>query len=247
VLALKILADGQDIFDYGFHFVIYLFPIEISINAPQIQESYSRRMAMRRRDFLALAAGSGAAAVSGQRLVVSVQVMFDRGAHGGRGLQDREVSRFAALQDEARREYATSGIDFELHTLEGAFLRQQGYSAIPDKFLTPGMINLFVTDSLGYDIDKDRTGGCSIGPRAPDRRSGGHPFYITFLGLHDAHDTTLPHEYAHHFTLDTRRSTGVAGNFWADLRNDYWLWRQRHGAAIPEFRRCAGSPWARFR
>ncbi len=27
---------------------------------------------------------------------------------------------------------------------------------------SPIMINLFVTDRLGYDIDRDRTGGCSI-------------------------------------------------------------------------------------
>jgi hypothetical protein len=102
-----------------------------------------------------------------------------------------------------------------------------------------------VTDALGYDIDRDRTGGCSMGPRPPNRRSGGDPFYKTFLGLRDAHTTTLPHEYAHHFTLDTQRRPTAAGNLWADLRNDYWLWLQRRGMRIMEFRACANAEWAR--
>jgi len=179
--------------------------------------------------------------------MVTVQVLFDRGAHSGRGLTDREIAKFKAYQEKARREYATSGIHFDVHVLEGgAYLREQGYSEIPDKFLTPAMINLFVTETLGYDIDRDRTGGCSMGPRPPSRRSGGDPSYKTFLGLREARDTTLPHEYAHHFTLDTRHRPTAAGNLWADLRNDYWLWRQRHGTPIAEFRECAGLPWARY-
>ena len=59
--------------------------------------------------------------------------------------------------------------------LEGAYVRQQGYSEIPAKFLARGVINLFVTDTLGYDIDRDRTGGGSMGPIPPSRRSGGDP------------------------------------------------------------------------
>ncbi len=187
-----------------------------------------------------------ASAGSLRPLIVAVQVMFDRGAHSGRGLSDREIAAFQAYQEKARREFAVSGIHFDLHTLDGAWLRQQGYSEIPDKFLSATMINLFVTDSLGYDIDRDRTGGCSEGPRPMSRRSGGDPSYKTFLGLHDARDTTLPHEYAHHFTLDTHHRPSAAGNLWSDLRNDYWLWRQRHGAPVAEFRACAGLPWARY-
>jgi hypothetical protein len=130
--------------------------------------------------------------------------------------------------------------------VEGAFLRTQGYSEIPEKFLARKTINLFVTDALGYDIDKDRTGGCSTEPRPRGPRSAPDPFYKTFLGLRDAHDTTLAHEYAHHFTLDTRRNPTMTGNLWADLRNDFWLWRQRQGAPILQFRACANSDWARF-
>ena len=110
---------------------------------------------------------------------------------------------------------------------EGAYLRQQGYSEIPEKFLTLKAINLFVTESLGYDIDKDRTGGCSIGPRPRRPGFSPDPFYKIFLGLNDTGEKVLPHEYAHHFTLDTRRQPTVMRNSWADLRNDYWLWRQR--------------------
>ena len=179
-------------------------------------------------------------------LIIAVQVMFDKGANSGKGLHEDERSKFERLQERARREYATSGIHFDLRVLEGAYLRQQGYSEIPDKFLARKTINLFVTGSLGYDIDRDRTGGCSMGPRPLSRRSGGDPFYRTFLGLREAGDNTLAHEYAHHFTLDTqRRPTGLR-NVWADLRNNYWLWLQRHGMPILEFRACAGSPWARF-
>jgi hypothetical protein len=180
-------------------------------------------------------------------IIVSVQAMFDQGAHSGRGLTDREVSLFNSWQETARRNYAVSGIRFDVHVLQGAYMRAQGYSEVPEKFLVRNMINLFVTDTLGYDVDKDRTGGVSIGPRALSRWSGGDPFYKTFLGLRDARETTLEHEYAHHFTLDTRNNTSEAGNFWADLRNDYWLWRQRHGAPISAFRDCAHSPWAAVR
>jgi hypothetical protein len=197
-----------------------------------------------RRDFLAFAAGASSAHL--RPILVSVQVLFDHGAHFGRGLGPREISKFNAYQEKARREYATSGIHFAVHVGEGAYLRQQGYSEIPEKFLLASMINVFVTDTLGYDIDRDRTGGCSIGPRPPSRQTGGNPFYKTFLGLTDARDTTLAHEYAHHFTLDTRHNTSATANFWADLRNNYWLWRQRHGAPIMAFRACADSPWAKF-
>jgi len=187
-----------------------------------------------------------AAAVYMRPIIVSVRVLLDRGAHKGRGLTGGEIALFNARQERARREYAASGIHFELHVVEDAYLRQQGYSVIPEKFLTTTSINLFVTETLGYDIDIDRTGGCSMGPRPPSRRSGGDPYYRTFLGLKDAGDNTLQHEYAHHFTLDTRHRSSAGGNFWADLRNNYWLWRQRHGAIIPAFRACATLPWARY-
>jgi hypothetical protein len=204
--------------------------------------------AVDRRRFVA----SGAAALgifTAERprpIAISVNVMFDRGAHSGRGLADTEISRFKAFQDKAGRNYGVSGIHFDLRMTDGAYLRQQGYSELPEKFLTRAAINLFVTGTLGYDIDRDRTGGCSMGPRPLSRQSGGDPFYKTFLGLREAGDTTLEHEYAHHFSLDTRKRPTAAGNFWADLRNDYWIWLQRHGVSIMAFRACAGSPWAKF-
>jgi len=204
-----------------------------------------------RREFIAASGAAGGLAATRRSesrvpLIITVQAMFDQGAHSGKGLGEAERSKFVAYQEKARREYATSGIYFEVHALEGAYLRQQGYSEIPSKFLARGAINLFVTDTLGYDIDRDRTGGCSMGPRAPSRRSGGDPFYKSFLGLRDARDTTLPHEYAHHFTLDTLRRPTAAGNLWADIRNDYWLWLQRRGMAIPDFLACIHAEWARF-
>jgi hypothetical protein len=203
-----------------------------------------------RRDFIGWGGAAGGFFAAkhpepSRPLVIGVQAMFDQGAHSGRGLKDAERSKFRNFQEKARREYATSGIRFDVRVLEGAYLRQQGYSEIPEKFLARGTINLFVTDTLGYDIDRDRTGGCSMGPRPPSRRSGGDPYYKTFLGLRDARDTTLAHEYAHHFTLDTLRNPTAAANFWADLRNDYWLWLQRHGVPIMEFRACANAEWAR--
>jgi hypothetical protein len=97
--------------------------------------------------------------------------MSDRGAHSGKGLGSGEVSLFRQYQEEAGREYATSGIVFDIRVVDGAYLQQRGYSDIPEKFLAPGMINLFVTDTLGYDIDRDRTGGSSMGPRSRSPRS----------------------------------------------------------------------------
>jgi hypothetical protein len=204
-----------------------------------------------RREFVALGAGGvGLFARRNpehlRRIVISVNVMLDRGAHSGKGLGPSEVSLFTAYQDKAAREYAASGISFDIRVLEGAYLRQRGYSEIPEQFLVPRMINLFVTDTLGYDIDRDRTGGSSMGPQPRAPRLAEYPFYKIFLGLKDARETTLPHEYAHHFTLDTRRNASIGANLWADLRNDYWLWRQRHGVSISEFRACANSEWARF-
>jgi hypothetical protein len=180
-----------------------------------------------------------------KRIVISVNAMLDGGAHSGKGLGPRELSLFQEYQEEAAREFAASGIFFDIHYLEGAYVRQQGYSEIPERFLTRKMINVFVTDSLGYDIDRDRTGGSSMGPRPRGSKSSAYPFYTIFLGLTDARETTLPHEYAHHFTLDTRRNASIAGNLWADLRNDYWLWRQRQKVPIPEFRACSKLEWAR--
>lgn len=221
-------------------------PNRVRAGAARLRSELPGRFAMiGRREFIAFGTAEGAL-LAFRPLTIAVQVMFDQGAHSGKGLGEAERSRFKSYQEKARREYATSGIYFDLRTLEGTYLRQQGYSEIPSKFLARGTINLFVTDTLGYDIDRDRTGGCSMGPRPPSRRSGGDPFYKTFLGLRDARDTTLPHEYAHHFTLDTRRRPTAAGNLWADVRNDYWLWLQRHGLPILEFRACDDSDWARF-
>jgi hypothetical protein len=206
-------------------------------------------VALTRRDFLLSgidAAGAGALHASQglKPIVISVHVMFDQGAHSGKGLRDSEIARFNVCQERARREYSISGLHFDLHRVEGAYVRQQGYSVIPDKFLARGTINLFVTDTLGYDIDRDRTGGCSVGPHAQRGRFAGDPFYETFLGLSDADEGTLAHEYAHHFTLDTRRRSTWLSNSWADFRNNYWLWRQRHGSPIMAFRACVHSEWA---
>ena len=204
---------------------------------------------MRRRDFVGpVFAGAGFFPDPPplRSLVIGVQALVDQGAHSGKGLGDAEVSRFDYLQEIASREFSISGIVFDIRAVEGGYLRTQGYSQIPEKFLARDRINLFVTHTLGYDVDRDRTGGASIGPRPRGPHDPGSPFYVTFLGLGDASDTTLPHEYAHHFTLDTRRSPSSIGNLWADLRNDYWLWRQRHGTPIAEFRACAASEWARW-
>jgi hypothetical protein len=178
-------------------------------------------------------------------IVISVNLMLDYGAHSGKGLSESEVALFQRYQETTRREYATSGIFFDIRATEGAYLRQQGYSEIPDKFLVLTAINLFVTDSLGYDIDRDRTGGQSIGPRPRRAKFAPDPFYKIFLGLKDAGEKVLAHEYAHHFTLDTLRQPTALRNSWADLRNDYWLWRQRHGVPILQFRACANSAWAK--
>ena len=80
------------------------------------------------------------------------------------------------------------------------------------------------------------------GPRRPGFAPS--PFYQTFIGLDNALETTLTHEYAYHFTLDTKQDTWLLGDFWVDLRNDYWLWRQRQGASIAGFRACMNSEWA---
>jgi len=206
--------------------------------------------AFHRRGFLALAASPALLAWNRadplKRIVIAVNLLLDSAAHGGKGLTPSEISLFQRYQQRAASEFATSGIFFEVHSTEGAYLHAQGFSDIPDRFLVTNMINLFVTDTLGYDIDHDRTGGSSTGPRPRTRAFARSPGYKTFIGLNDARPTTLQHEYAHHFTLDTQRNPTLGGNLWADLRNDYWLWRQRHGVPIPEFRACAHSGWARI-
>lgn len=200
-------------------------------------------MRIGRRQLVLLGAGA-LHAHSLAPLLIRVQVLFDQGAHQGRGLDASERSRFSRLQENARREYAVSGIRFDVQTSEGAWLRTQGYSIIPDQFLVRARINLFVTDSLRMDVDTQRTGGSSVGPQPSRPGLAGSKFYKIFLGLRDAGETTLAHEYAHHFTLDTRQDATSRSNHWADLRNDYWLWRQRHGVPISAFRVCAGAEWA---
>jgi hypothetical protein len=206
---------------------------------------------VRRRDFvIGCLAGGGFFSRKTQPLkpiVISVNLMFDHAAHSGKGLGAAELDLFQRYQEKARREYSTSGIFFDVRETPGAYMRQQGYTEIPDKFLVPKTINVFVTASLGYDIDRERTGGQSIGPRPRRPGFAGDPFYKIFLGLRDAGEKALAHEYAHHFTLDTERQSTVLRNSWADLRNDYWLWRQRHGVPILQFRACANSEWAKVK
>ncbi len=111
-------------------------------------------------------------------LTIRVHVMFDQGAHANRGLNETERLKFRRHQEAAQREFAASGIRFEVDTLEGVYLRTQGYSEMPDQFLALGKINLFVTDTLRYDVDRDRTGGASIGPfPSPRIRPSLYPGY----------------------------------------------------------------------
>lgn len=189
-------------------------------------------------------AGSAADGNGASSLRIRVNVLLDQAANDAQGLNERQRGRFTELQNVSAREYSTSGITFDLMYTPGAFVRTQGYSEIPDRFLRLDAINLFVTESLAYDVDRERTGGVSIGPRPRFGTTPADPFFKTFLGMREAKLTTLPHEYAHHLMLDTAKSPTAHGNLWADLRNDYYLWRQRRGVAIPEFRGCLGAPWA---
>lgn len=184
-------------------------------------------------------------AIPSRLLTVRVNVMFDQAANSNKGLGPTEIALFRSYQAHAASEFAISGIRFDLHYTEGAYLRDGGIAEIPDRFMSREMINLFVTQSLRYDIDRNRTGGSSMGPRPHTLGIAADPFYKTFVGLKESHATTLPHEYAHHFVLDTQQASTVVGNFLADLRNDYWLWRQRQGVVIPEFQRCLNSEWAK--
>lgn len=184
------------------------------------------------------------AAMPPRPLIVRVQVLLDQGAHSGKGLTDVERATFHRYQERARHEYEVSGIHFDVRITDGAYLRTETYSEVPDPFLAPDRINLFITETLRLDVDSQRTGGSSAGPR-PSARGVAGRFYKTFLGLREAGEGTLIHEYAHHFTLDTGTNASTRGNYWADLRNDYWLWRQRRGTEIAEFRACASAPWVR--
>jgi hypothetical protein len=104
--------------------------------------------AVGRREFIAFTgAVSGSFARTSDPLtpiVISVQAMFDQGAHSGKGLSESERSMFKRHQETARREFATSGILFDVRVLEGAYLRTQGYSEIPSKFLARKAINLLI-------------------------------------------------------------------------------------------------------
>ena len=198
--------------------------------------------AIHRRQFLLVGAAEAQALAP---LVIRVHIMFDQGAHQGRGLSASERAKFSRYQENARREFAVSGLLFDVCTIKGAYLRTQGYSEIPGQFLALGRINVFVTHTLRYDVDRDRTGGASQGPFPSRRGLAGSRVYKTFLGLQESGENTLAHEYAHHFTLDTAGNSTIRGNSWADLRNDYWLWRQRRGTPIIDFRACASSEWAK--
>ncbi len=96
-----------------------------------------------RREFLA----AGVALTGGalKPILIHVNAMMDQGAHSAKGLNNGERARFWACQARAVREFGVSGIHFDLRVQEGAYLRQQGHSIIPDKFLMRKTINLFVT------------------------------------------------------------------------------------------------------
>lgn len=106
----------------------------------------------RRREFLAAAGAALLPSASSNPvtpIVITVQVLFDRGARSGYGLRDDEIATFRRYQDRARREYAVSGIVFDVRAPQSAHLRTQGYLEIPDRFLSRNAINLFVTATLG--------------------------------------------------------------------------------------------------
>jgi hypothetical protein len=168
-----------------------------------------------RRDFIGFGGAAGGFFAAkhpepSRPLVITVQAMFDQGAHSGKGLK---VKPNFPSSGTFRKRRAANTPPVESASMFACWKGLICGSKATRKSLRNswrGAINLFVTDTLGYDIDRDRTGGCSMGPRPPSRRSGGDPFYKTFLGLRDARDTTLAHEYAHHFTLDTRRNPTAA-------------------------------------
>lgn len=200
---------------------------------------------IRRRDLATLAAWPFSRPQPLPPILVRLSILYDAAAHNNTGLSGVERQRFEQLLKRARAEYAVSSLLLRENYVEGAFLRTQGYSEIPERFLTPATINIFVSSSLAYDVDRNRTGGASIGPHGRAPQTSENRFYKTFIGLREASDGTLAHELAHHFTLDTRRNPTPAANLFADLKIDWWLWRQRHGNPIPEFRACANLEWAR--
>jgi len=99
------------------------------------------------------------------------------GAHPEKVCGESELAAFKRYQEKARREYAISGILFDFHVVEGAYLRTQDTQRSLRSFLAPKMINLLSPIRFGYDIDRDRTGGCSIGPRPRRPGFAGDLFY----------------------------------------------------------------------
>ena len=81
---------------------------------------------MQRRDFLALCVSTAfGREVPLSPVIVKVHVLFDQAAHAGKGLTPAELALFHQQQQTCSREYAASGIQFDLHFTSGAYLRQQ--------------------------------------------------------------------------------------------------------------------------
>ena len=111
-------------------------------------------------------------------LIIGVQAMLDLGAHS---IRKRRAANAPPV------EFVSMFVCWK-----GLICGSKDNSEIPSKFLARGMINLFVTDTLGYDIDRDRTGGCLMGPLPPGRRSGGDERLLALATAPRCFDSGLP-------------------------------------------------------
>jgi len=169
-------------------------------------------------------------------LTVQVKFILDSSANKSRGLTHHDLTKLSAQRETARRNFARSALHFAETFTNGRYdVPKDGPSPLPLLYLATNCINVVVTDTLGYDIDRHRNGGASAGP--PSTKG---PYYITFLGMRDSSGSTLEHEYGHHLSGDTdRRPPAPPRDTWYDLKVDFRLLWQANAGPVTQFREHA--------
>ncbi len=155
---------------------------------------------------------------------VKLNVIYDRRAHGGKGLSQQEKENFAKnILRTAQKEYANAFIDFDISYSPGELFEDEASNLNMAGLQRQG-INVVVTDMLPSKLRDSSPGkGASFISKG---------YAVSAIGLREADDSTLAHELSHHFLGDTTKPPSnifsqFIGKTVGDISNDFTRWQLR--------------------
>jgi RHS repeat-associated protein len=143
--------------------------------------------------------GCGTGDDSKCKVIIRVNIIYDKNANRGKGLTDKEKSEFGKTLAKAQKDFGKSGIGLSVTYTAGTMSPVGDDGQVHTTGERSDSLNVMVSDTLA--------GGHS-GDSPPVQRG----LYMTFIGVDDAHSATffpffantVEHEFTHHLKGDTQ-------------------------------------------